>query len=170
MYGKQDEGGGGDVKITAAHIEIAVARHFGYRQHLIVPNVSWGMGLHECDVLILSSLGYATEVEIKISASDLKKDTRKRHGHVDSQNRIKKLYFAIPEKLMDYADAIPERAGILVYKYFNGRGYVEEIRPARQNMRARPLTDDERYNMARLGAMRIWSLKQKIMTLQERDK
>lgn len=61
-------------------LEIAIMEYFGIRQNLIVPNVSWGMnGLHECDVLILSKAGYATEVEIKISKPDLLKDRDKKH-------------------------------------------------------------------------------------------
>lgn len=157
------------MRITAQDLEIAIARHFNPRQNLIVPNVSWGLGLHECDVLICTGKGYLTEVEIKISKSDLKKDSEKCHGHVDRENRIKKLYFAFPEKLLDCAELVPERAGILVYKYYKNRyGYVDQIKPARQNMKARPLTDTERYEMARLGALRIWGLKKKIQELQGR--
>jgi len=41
-------------------IEIAVMEYLGTRTNLIVPNVSWGMDLHECDILSLSKAGYAT--------------------------------------------------------------------------------------------------------------
>ena len=46
-------------------MEIAIARSWNYRRHLIVPNVSWGFGVHECDLLVISPSGYATEIEIK---------------------------------------------------------------------------------------------------------
>ena len=155
--------------IKASDIEIAIASYFNPRQNLIVPNISWGMGLHECDVLIASALGYLTEIEIKISAADLKKDAMKRHGHYDRMGRIKKLYFAMPKKLTHLCEYVPERAGILSYYIDDdGNEQLKEVRPARANKKARPLTEKEMYEMARLGAMRIWGLKRKIEDLQER--
>lgn len=155
--------------IKTPDIEIAVARYFNPRKNLIVPNISWGMGLHECDILIASARGYLIEIEIKISAADLKKEAKKRHGHVDRMGRIRKLYFAMPENLTHLCEHLPERAGILSY-YVDGtwNSYMREIRPAKTNAKARPLNDREMYNMARLGAMRIWGLKRKIKDLQER--
>jgi hypothetical protein len=135
-------------------IELAVARYFGYRQNLVVPNVSWGLGLHECDLLILSKNGYLTEIEIKTSKADLKKDLQKGHGH--RSNRIKQLYFAIPSTLAKYYEYIPRRAGILVV---NSKHNVYRIAKAEINKNARASTVEERYQMARLGALRIWGLK-----------
>jgi hypothetical protein len=155
--------------IKASDIEIAIARYFNPRQNLIVPNISWGMGLHECDILIASAKGYLTEIEIKISAADLKKDAMKRHGHYDRMGRIKKLYFTMPKKMTHLCEYVPERAGILSYYVDDtGNSHIREIRPARANAKARPLNDKEMYEMARLGSMRIWGLKRKIKYLQER--
>jgi hypothetical protein len=105
-----------EVLLKAAEIEIAVARYFHPRVNLVVPNVSWGMGLHECDLLVITRAGYAYEVEIKISKSDLKKDREKRHCHVSS--RISRLYFAIPKELENCIDYVPERAGIISVDYY----------------------------------------------------
>lgn len=69
--------------ISTLQCEVAIMKHFGIRANLIVPNVSWEIyslpfrTLHECDILILSNSGYATEVEIKISKADLLKDREK---------------------------------------------------------------------------------------------
>ena len=38
---------------------------------------------HECDMLIVTKNRYLTEVEIKISLSDLKADFKKKHQHKD---------------------------------------------------------------------------------------
>lgn len=146
------------MKITADMIENAAARYFGIRQNLIVPNVQWGLWIHECDLLIMSQSGYLTEVEIKISASDLKKDLLKEHGHRD--DRIKKLYFAIPEKLLKHENKIPARAGILVYKIQSN--WFKLHRVALVNNLAKPLLASDQYQLARLGALRIWGLKSKI--------
>ena len=63
-------------KITTLEVELSLMKHFNFRENVIVNGVHWGMvingkPLHECDLLILSKANYATEVEIKISKSDL---------------------------------------------------------------------------------------------------
>ena len=76
--------------ITTPEMEIALAREFNYNQNLIVPCVGNGLNIHECDLLILTNHNYATEIEIKVSIADLKKDLDKRHGH--RSNKIKNLW------------------------------------------------------------------------------
>jgi hypothetical protein len=73
-------------------IEIAVARFYGVRANLIVPNASWGAGVHECDLLICSNANYLTEIEIKVSKGDIKKDLKKRHQH--RSEKIRRLYYS----------------------------------------------------------------------------
>ena len=163
-------------KLNSADIEVAVAKYFKPRTHLIVPNISWGMNIHECDLLILNGSNYAVEVEIKISKSDVKADLKKGHGH--KSNRIKRLFFAIPEHLNtpDVIELIPERAGIFVVSerypvYQSGYGadstkvsyYMQPrctvIRNAKINKEARPFTDGERIEMGRLGMLRYWNIR-----------
>jgi hypothetical protein len=143
---------------TAAEIEVLVANMWGYRQNIVVPNVHWGAGLHECDMLILSKCGWASEIEIKVSKADLKKDSTKGHGH--NSSKIKYLYFALPDFLCE-SEYIPQRAGIIaitpVYKGFGF--YAKLIRHSEPNKAARKWDDKERANLMRLGCMRIWSLK-----------
>jgi hypothetical protein len=155
--------------VTARDIEVAVSTHFDYRRNLIVPNIHWGLNLHECDLLILSSAGYATEVEIKISRADLLRDKEKSHGHISDM--IKAFWFAVPEALTEYAvDHIPEEAGLLSVFEPKRPGNSEatlHLRPYRcrvvcaPTLRAgsRKFTDAERYQLARLGLMRYWTLR-----------
>ena len=143
-------------------MEIALADYFGIRQNLIVPNVSWGMDSHECDLFILTPAGYGWEVEIKVSKADLFKDKEKRHGHYSS--KIKYLYFAIPDYLESYVDEIPFRAGIIIIRpVVDGDGYCCEkfSRPIANG--SYKYNDKERLMLARLGALRIWGLKKKIV-------
>ena len=149
--------------MNSLDIEIAVAQHIGHRQHLIVPNVWWGLGfLHELDLAVLTKSGRLWEVEIKVSKSDMKADKKKYHGHMDPMNRISRLYFAVPETLKSCIDLIPETAGFLVVLNRNNRTYVEETRKPKTIKSARQLTDDERHKLYHLGAMRIWGLKKKL--------
>ena len=71
-----------DAPINSSDIEFAVARMFCWRQNIIVPNVWWGMGFnYELDLMVISGSGWATEIEIKISVSDIRADLRKRRWH-----------------------------------------------------------------------------------------
>jgi len=99
--------------MTTQQIEVAVARKFGARQNIIVPNVSWGMNIHECDLMIIRPSGFAVEVEIKTSMSDLKKDFLKKHKHESVM--IKEFYYAFPKEMLEKGiKLIPEKAGIII--------------------------------------------------------
>ena len=159
-------------KITTPEMECALALWFDYRVNLIVPNVHWGMNMHECDLLIVSKAGYVTEVEIKISRADLRADAKKWHGHQGgiAKRVIKYLYFAVPEDIIasggvlkeDVMVMIPERAGILTVRpgeIDNVGPRIRRIREPTVNKHASKMPDSERYKVARLGALRIWNLK-----------
>lgn len=146
------------------NMEIALATWFT-GSNIVVPNISWGLGIHECDLLVLTKVGYALEVEIKVSKSDLKKDVEKTHGH--ESNLIKALYFAIPEKLVSSIEHIPERAGIIVVEKHHNGNFCKLLRKPVINKQARKLTGEEQFTVVRLGAIRIWGLKVKIQKLTE---
>lgn len=147
-------------KLTTLEIEIIVAKYFDSRVNVIVPNISWGMFIHhECDLLLLTPAGYGYEIEIKTSLQDLKKDMEKVHGH--KSKKIKCLYFALPESLTKHIEYIPKRAGILSISENRNLpiwSRCKKIRKAEINCNYK-FSDKERYNLARLGAMRIWTLK-----------
>jgi hypothetical protein len=151
--------------MTTKEMEFALVEYFNPRINLIVPNVSWGWGIHECDLLIITKAGYAWEIEIKISKKDLVADKKKHHSH--QSPKIKYLYFAIPEELNNYVHFIPNRAGIILCKHikpssWDGKGYFtcETIRQPHKTS-APKLSWEERYKLARLGTLRMWALKNK---------
>jgi len=120
--------------------------------------------LHECDILALTPAGYATEIEIKVSKSDLRADKKKRHGHL--HNRIAYFYFAVPEGLVGTAlSEIPERAGLYSVKK---RYPPKLIRQCKKNPNCTKWSEKEKLKLAHLGAMRITGLKEKILTYQEK--
>ena len=159
--------------MKAIEIEVAVAHHFGTRQNLIVPNTSWGLSMHECDLLVMTKAGFLYEVEIKVTKADLKRDAKKPHGH--DNVRLKRLYFALPEKIAkECMDLIPFHAGVLAVKPVEDGVFYHEIveclRKAVDRKGARFVTPDEAYAIARLGALRIWGLKEKIIELDKKNK
>lgn len=166
------------LKIDCADIEVAVAKYFKPRIHLIVTNIRDGLFIHECDVLVLNGSNYAVEVEIKISKADIKKDLKKKHGH--NSNKIRRLFFAIPENLYteEIIAMIPERAGIFVVtdpaevkeNGYDGKPMPSWIelpkcvlkRNAKINKNARAFTLAERATMGRLGVLRYWNIRNQL--------
>ena len=149
---------------TSDEIEIAVAHYFGERTHIIVPNVSWGMFDYELDLCILNNRsGYASEVEIKVSKSDLVRDKKKRHKH--NLYSIRWLWFAMPEKMECCQDLVPERAGIILV---SPKGLIRIARKAKANATAPKWTMEKAFLLARLGTLRIWPLKRAAMSRKQK--
>ncbi len=144
--------------LKTPEIELALANHLNIRANIIVPNIHWGLLPYEVDLLVLSSKGYATEIEIKVSVSDLKADKLKKHDH--SSNLIKRLFFAMPLKMQEHIKHVPAKAGIL---FVDDYGRVREHRKAKLNTAARKLTEKEIYQVLRLGNMRTWTLRKKLL-------
>ena len=59
--------------MNARQIESTVARFYGYRRNMIVPNVSWGSAL-EVDLVVLRKSG-RKRLKLK-SVSDIKADLK----------------------------------------------------------------------------------------------
>ena len=155
-------------KITTLEMEVAIANYFGYRQHIIVPNVSWGFFNHECDMFLIRKSGFGFEVEIKRSRSDMLADFKKKHNHSDRKNRIVQLYYSFPEELTPKVrDLVPPECGIIEdgYSEWNTMPRAHMVRDAKRRKGAKRLTKDEQLKIARLGTLRIWTLKQKIISL-----
>ena len=148
-------------KLKTLDIEIAIMRHYGVRQNIIVPNVSWSFLPYEADLVVLTGSSYATEIEIKISKTDLKKDKEKNHNH--DSNYFKYLYFAVPQKLAEFAlTEIPEKAGLYEIIDNGARLLVRQIKPPKLNKHHKKWTHDEKSKLAEIGCMRILGLKEKL--------
>lgn len=114
---------------------------------------------HECDMLIVTKNRYLTEVEIKISLSDLKADFKKEHQHKDEN--IKNFYYAFPEEMKEKAlELIPKDCGILIaVKKECGIPYrkIECYRKPKINKEAKPINDIVLSRIYRLGYLRYWN-------------
>ena len=169
-------------KLTTLEMEIALMENYNVRQNLIVPNVSWGLlpDFHECDLLILRKSMIGTEIEIKVSKADLKKDKSKKHDH--THELIKNFYFAVPFWLKEFAlEHIPDKAGLITvrryesnyYNGYTGKDYtkvcydITEVKPCNCNENFRKWSDDEKQKLQRLAAMRILTLKKNVFKLKE---
>lgn len=147
-------------KPSSMEMEVYLATFLDARSNLVVPNVSWGLGLHhEADLVAVSSAGYAKEIEIKVTRQDLKADLKKRHDHPD-RGVFKQLFFAVPAFLVEDAKTwAPAKAGIIGV---DEGGFVWNVRMAAVT-KVKPLPADTIQTLYRLAAMRIWTLKKKLL-------
>lgn len=161
-----------DTKLTIDEIELAIVNSgiFNKRNDIIVPNVSWGLLNHEADMVVMTKSGYLTEIEIKRSWEDFKADFKKGHGHDDV--RIYKLYYCVPVSIRDKVinhfkeicnDMIP---GIMTY---DDDCNVRIENNSYPYTGGRKLFLEEQLIIARLGCMRIWNLKQKLIDHEQRS-
>lgn len=164
--------------MKADDVARSLIKRLNVRTHLIVPRVSWGLvNWGECDVLAMTGAGYLTEYEIKISASDVRREWKKKRWTSPRYRQsfdalIKEYYMVVPEKLLDVVlETMPEDigGGVIVADRMQERQrwwpedkepepYAACVQNAVSNRRARALTDREKYQLARLGTMRYWSL------------
>lgn len=165
-----------DTNLTLEQIEIGIAQYFGYRQNIVVPNISWGMLNHEADIIVLNKSGYLTEVEIKRSWADFLADFRKSHTHDD--DLISWKYYAVPESIIDkckqkLSEIDPlKKWGLLKYSEFMNECYVDLIYyPGNKTEHSigKKLNSNDQFQLARLGAMRTWALKRKIIKFQRNE-
>ena len=155
--------------MTANQVELAVAAMLDYRQCIIVPNVSYGLPClnYEADMVVLRDSMWADEIEIKVTASDIRADKKKKHNH--NCVWFRSLYFAVPEELATHPD-IPERAGIYAVnqdKYGICRAY--KVRAAKLSPNARKFDPKNERRLLRLAAMRTWTLKKHLANAMNRD-
>ena len=160
--------------ITAEAIELALLRVFDHRRNFVIPNVSWGFRHlnYEIDVMVVTASLYAYDIEIKISAGDLKRDAAKdKWRYCRDQHYFRKSYFAIPEALLKYAVFIPDHAGIIAVSYDSSRAwfYAHEVRAAVVDGLAKKVTDAELNQLGRLTMLRMWDLKRTIRSLSMRE-
>lgn len=165
-----------DTNLTIEQIELGIARYFNFRNNLVVPNVSWGMLNHEADIIVMSKSGYLTEVEIKRSWSDFLADFRKKHDHQDSL--VSYYFYAVPSSILDKCREKLE--DVDPYKRWGLLSYSEEIfddgdvdcwvqlqylpTNSTQHNPSKKLSLEQQFQLARLGNMRSWTLKNNIAT------
>jgi hypothetical protein len=155
--------------VSLIDMELAIANLFGIRQHIIVPNLSWGFANHECDLAVIRPSGYLVEVEIKRSVSDFRADFSKKHNHDDK--RIKELFYAFPEELIKHVESeVPANWGIICVYFLRTKYYARIIRNPVPKQNCVPLNDSEQLKIMRLGCMRIWKLKQRCTILNSKLK
>lgn len=163
-------------------IEMAIYSNLARKDNKIIcPNISWGLDFnHECDILVVDKNNCCSEIEIKVSKSDLKADAKKWHNH--KSFGIKYLWFAIPERMNTESCVamIPERAGIYVVKEIEVKRHgvvvytkrsVEVLRRPKENPAfSGPLTETKIRKLAYLIQFRYWKTRAENIKLRKNIK
>ncbi len=159
--------------INTLQMELSLTKFFNPIRNLIIPNVRHGFLKYEADLIVMTKSGYLSEVEIKISKSDFDNDFKKKHSH--GSKKIKYFYYAFPKDLMEkynLIEEVPNHAGVISVD--RRRLRTLKINPFHKNhsgceIEKKPkllynykLSLEEQYKLARLGAIRVWSLKQRM--------
>ena len=155
--------------MKAKDISCALGKHsklFGPKQNLfVIENISWGLfSWGECDYWVCSKSMFLTDIEIKISISDLKADFSKLKWVEDSfKKTIKYHYYAIPEKMLEKAELIinesrPNSGIIVLRENEHGHDDLRVIlhKRAGVNKLATPIQEKHVINLARLAMFRYW--------------
>ena len=164
--------------MKTAEMEIAIMNYLNIRVNIVVPNVSWALLDYEADIVSLTKAGYATEIEIKVSKSDLLADLKKKHQH--NSDLFKYLYYAVPQDLADCAlEVIPKRAGLLTVKrnekrwygqFYDGREFIVDMkRQPKVNACCKKWDERKMFELTRLGCMRIYALKKKLVMANQKE-
>lgn len=169
-----------NTKRTITEIEIALAHScsFDFRRNIVVFNVNGWSGklpiFHECDMLLCTKSGYLTEIEIKRTWSDFLADFKKKHKH-ENMGLIKYFYYCLPQSfdLNKIYDILEENnvnySGIYFYDeymnlQFHGCRVSQDDYQNRCLQGYKKLTTEQQLEVARLGAMRVIGLKEKLIT------
>lgn len=160
--------------INTTEIEVALYNHFRFLQNDVMTNIYLDYGKYECDLIVIRKKSLlALEVEIKTSLSDLKAE-RKKHryqrygdgvnGYHDSKigmsEIFKEKWFAMPKKIKNQGlESIPNYAGLLIIN----DGRVEMFRKAKI-LNNKPLTQEQRTDLLRLGVMKCYQLKKVLLS------
>jgi hypothetical protein len=148
---------------TVAELELVAIEYFWNRTSTYVPNLHCGDFPFEMDIAWMTAKGYMSEIEIKIDKSDVYRDKTKEKWKRYPKHLIRETWFVIPGKLIPVVGHIPEFAGIIVV---DEEGYANEFRKAHVN-KCHKMTRALQLKVAKLGAARLWNLKQTIFDLKE---
>ena len=169
-----------------------VEQVFDRKYLMLVPNCRWTG--HECDLLVVTNNLHIIDVEIKVSRSDLKADSKKdkwRHiidWRLNSKSgrpepskilarthppKVWKHYYCLPADIWtpSLLDALPSKSsGVIILVQRDGCGSIVASvqRRAIANKNADRITPQAAISLARLASLRMWSAYRKLDAMKDK--
>lgn len=148
--------------MNSAHIGHLLATNTFRQSKLVVPNVSYGFLPWESDVLVINKDDSLSEVEIKISVADFRRDSKKQKWHSHGMQQefkrlITRFYYAMPIEIYERVkDEVPDFAGVIVVRD-NRFNPTQTVKRATSNRSCQKLSVEDQLKLARLMCFRYWS-------------
>lgn len=144
--------------LNARRISHAVCVYFDWLHQIIIPNCYYAGG--EMDVMVVSSAGFVTEIEIKTSLQDWQNDKNKSKWTSPERDKVNRFFYAVPHDLVGKCpNWVPESAGILA---ISPGGVVTVWRKA-QKVNQNKISDDDLKAIMRKVYCRYWAIRMKIL-------
>lgn len=102
--------------INAGLVEAAIRRHVDHRRNVLIPEASIRFGIgstrgeYRADFVMVSTSSYATELEVKVSLGDWRKDLSKPKW-IGMPSWITRFVYVVPEQL-GIPEWVPAHAGV----------------------------------------------------------
>ena len=117
------------------------------------------------DFIVITKHGYLTEIEIKVTAADWKRDLKKSKWN-GSRPFVSRFYYAIPETLADMEPpGLPEGSGIMVVRGARFRDFVSVRRPAKR-FKAQKISEKRIQAAFRNSYFRYWNQQMDLLRRQ----
>ena len=164
---------------TEGQILTALGQRFDWYKNMVIPRCC-GLGGFERDLVMVTPAGYLTEVEVKLSLSDWKKDAEKsvtvysagyvsksqvsKFQDVELGGRHKWFMYCVPLALWEIAQTkltaehLPPWAGVLTVEPapFNSKRLQIKTARAATELKCRKLTDGELEGLRGTFYYRFW--------------
>lgn len=136
------------VAMHSGHILQRLVNHFNWRINRMMPEFEVDGG--RADLAFVTPAGYLTEIEIKTSLVDFRRDAAKRKW-AKPRPHVARFFFAVPEPLVaSILPLLPEGAGLIACGE-----YTREVRAAKRRPAAK-LTEHQRRAISDAAYFRYW--------------
>jgi len=130
------------------HIIQHLARYFNWRVNRMMTELDVDGG--RADLAFVTPAGYLTEIEIKLSFADFRRDAAKGKWS-KPRPHVSRFFFAVPETLVEAVlPHLPDGAGLLACS-----PWIREVRPAKRRA-ARKLSDRQLRAIHDAAYYRYW--------------
>ena len=136
-------------------IVAALASRFWFNNTVMT---EWEIDGGRADLVVISKALYLTEIEIKVTATDWKKDGKKIKWTTPLRPHVARFFYCVPAFLVESAPPdLPEGVGILSI-VTTRRGYdrVREVRKAKRLKGSKKLTEKDVAAIYKASYFRFW--------------